>query len=84
MRRTNALSPSRETILTFSPFGSRANSALGSRLFIEAIPPAPVRVTGTLRFVHYPELPPQDPQQQRVDDHYYFDAETAKVELTKG
>jgi hypothetical protein len=40
-----------------------------------------VRVTGTLGFMHYPLAPDTELQQQRQDDYYYFDAETAKVEL---
>ena len=42
-----------------------------------------VRVTGTLRFAHYPEPPPGDSPVARAPDHFYFEAEKAKVELTK-
>jgi hypothetical protein len=42
-----------------------------------------VRVTGTLHFVHHDQLPPADLMQQREFDHYYFDAETAKVQLNR-
>jgi hypothetical protein len=40
-----------------------------------------VRVTGTLRFAHYPEPPQQALPEGRAPDHFYFEAETAKVEL---
>jgi hypothetical protein len=39
-----------------------------------------VRVTGTLRFVHYPEPAPGALPEGRASDHFYFEAETAKVE----
>ena len=42
-----------------------------------------VRVTGTLRFAHYPTPPPQALPVARALDHFYFEAETAKVELVK-
>ncbi len=42
-----------------------------------------VRVTGTLRFAHYPTPPPQALPEGRAPDHFYFEAETAKVELVK-
>jgi hypothetical protein len=42
-----------------------------------------VRVTGTLRFAHYPEPPPGDLPVGRAPDHFYFEAETAKVELSQ-
>ena len=42
-----------------------------------------VRVTGTLRFAHYPEPPPGALPEGRAPDHFYFEAETAKVELTE-
>lgn len=42
-----------------------------------------VRVTGTLRFVHYPEPKPGDLPEGRAPDHFYFEAETAKVELSQ-
>lgn len=42
-----------------------------------------VRVTGTLRFIHYDQLPPSQSAEQRAYDHYFFDAETAKVELNR-
>ena len=43
-----------------------------------------VRVTGTLRFAHDPTpSPPQDLPVGRVPDHYYFEAETAKIELVR-
>ena len=41
-----------------------------------------VRVTGTLRFAHYPEPPPGDSTRARALDHFYFEAETAKVEVS--
>jgi hypothetical protein len=40
-----------------------------------------VRVTGTLRFVHYPTPSPQALPVGRVPDHFYFEAEKAKIEL---
>ena len=42
-----------------------------------------VRVTGTLRFVHYPEPAPGALPEGRAPDHFYFEAETAKVELSQ-
>jgi len=42
-----------------------------------------VRVTGTIRFVHYPTPPRQLLPEARAPDHFYFEAETAKVELVK-
>ena len=42
-----------------------------------------VRVTGTLRFAHDPEPPPGDSPVARAPDHFYFEAETAKVELSQ-
>ena len=42
-----------------------------------------VRVIGTLRFAHYPDPPPGDLPAGRAPDHFYFEAETAKVELSK-
>ncbi len=42
-----------------------------------------VRVTGTLRFAHYPTPPPQALPEGRAPDHFYFEAETAKVELVR-
>ena len=42
-----------------------------------------VRVTGTLRFAHYPEPTPQALPEGRAYDHFYFEAETAKVELSE-
>jgi len=42
-----------------------------------------VRVTGTLRFAHYPEPPPGDSPVARASDHFYFEAETAKVEVSQ-
>jgi hypothetical protein len=42
-----------------------------------------VRVTGTLRFAHYPEPLPGDLPVARAPDHFYFEAETAKVELSQ-
>lgn len=41
-----------------------------------------VRVTGTLRFAHYPEPKPESLPEGRAADHFYFEAETAKVELS--
>lgn len=41
-----------------------------------------VRVTGTLRFIHYPEVPPSKASPvARATDHFYFEAETVKVDL---
>jgi hypothetical protein len=37
-----------------------------------------VRVTGVLRFAHYEASPEQHPP-----DHFYFEAETAKIELNE-
>lgn len=42
-----------------------------------------VRVTGTLRFAHYPKPPPGALPEGRASDHFYFEAETAKVELNE-
>ena len=42
-----------------------------------------VRVTGTLRFAHYPEPPPGALPEGHAPDHFYFEAETAKVELSQ-
>ncbi len=42
-----------------------------------------VRVTGTLRFARYPKPPPGDLPEGRAPDHFYFEAETAKVELSE-
>jgi len=40
-----------------------------------------VRVTGVLKFAHSPETEASDPQVGRASDHFYFVAETAKIEL---
>ena len=42
-----------------------------------------VRVTGTLRFAHYAEPPAEAFPEGRASDHFYFEAETAKVELVE-
>lgn len=42
-----------------------------------------VRVTGTLRFAHYPKPPSGALPEGRASDHFYFEAETVRVELTK-
>jgi hypothetical protein len=42
-----------------------------------------VRVTGTLRFAHSSEPSPGDSTVARASDHFYFEAETAKVELSQ-
>ena len=42
-----------------------------------------VRVTGILRFAHYPEARPEALPEGRPPDHLYFEAETAKVELSE-
>jgi hypothetical protein len=42
-----------------------------------------VRVTGTLRFAHYPDPSPQALPVGRAPDHFYFEAETAKIELVR-
>jgi hypothetical protein len=42
-----------------------------------------VRVTGTLRFVHYPTPSPQALPEGRATDHFYFEAEKAKIELVR-
>jgi hypothetical protein len=42
-----------------------------------------VRVTGTLRFVHYPQPPTGALPEGRATDHFYFEAETAKIELSQ-
>jgi len=42
-----------------------------------------VRVTGTLRFAHYPEPPTQALPEGRAPDHFYFEAETAKLEVSE-
>ena len=41
-----------------------------------------VRVTGALRFAHYPESRQGALPEGRAPDHFYFEAETAKVELS--
>lgn len=42
-----------------------------------------VRVTGTLRFAKYPTAPKRELPVARASDHFYFEAETAKVELSE-
>lgn len=42
-----------------------------------------VRVTGTLRFVHYPEPQSEALSAGRAFDHFYFEAETAKIEVSQ-
>lgn len=42
-----------------------------------------VRVTGKLRFAHYPTPSPQALPVGRAPDHFYFEAETAKIELVR-
>ena len=42
-----------------------------------------VRVTGTLRFKDYPELPPGPQPVGRAPDHLYFDARTSTIELNQ-
>ena len=42
-----------------------------------------VQVTGTLRFIHYPDEPQQGLAVARADDHFYFDLETTKLEMTQ-
>ena len=42
-----------------------------------------VRITGTLRFAHYPEPAAGALPEGRAPDHFYFEAETAKVELSE-
>ena len=42
-----------------------------------------VRVTGTLKFVHYPTPSPQALPEGRATDHFYFEAEKAKIELVR-
>jgi hypothetical protein len=42
-----------------------------------------VRITGILRFAHYPDPSPGALPEGRPSDHFYFDAETAKVELSQ-
>ena len=42
-----------------------------------------VRVTGTLRFAHYPVSPAEALPEGRPANHFYFEAETAKVELSQ-
>jgi hypothetical protein len=41
-----------------------------------------VRVTGTLRFAHYPSVP-EPVTEARPFDHFYFEVETAKIELNQ-
>src|SRR5436190_844395 len=41
----------------------------------------PVRVTGTLRFAHYPEATKDGLPVGRPYDHFYFEAKSARVEL---
>lgn len=40
-----------------------------------------VRVTGTLRFAQQPALPPGALPEGRASDYFYFEAETARIEL---
>jgi hypothetical protein len=42
-----------------------------------------VRVTGTLRFAHYPTPPAEALPAGRPSDHFYFEAETARIELSQ-
>jgi len=42
-----------------------------------------VCVTGALRFAHYPASPAKALPEGRPSDHFYFEAETAKVELNQ-
>ncbi|HEV2915069.1 MAG TPA: hypothetical protein VGX92_17460 [Pyrinomonadaceae bacterium] len=42
-----------------------------------------VRVTGTLRFAHYQEATSEALPEGRASDHFYFEAETAQVELSE-
>jgi hypothetical protein len=42
-----------------------------------------VRVTGTLRFAHYPEPSRGALAEGRPTDHFYFEAETSRIELNK-
>ena len=42
-----------------------------------------VLVTGTLRFAHGAEPTPEALPEGRAPDHFYFEAETAKVELSQ-
>jgi hypothetical protein len=42
-----------------------------------------VRVTGTLRFAHYSASPTESLPEGRPSDHFYFEAETARVELNQ-
>ena len=42
-----------------------------------------VRVTGTLRFAHYPEAPLGALPEGRPSDHFYFEAETTNIELSE-
>jgi len=43
-----------------------------------------VRITGTLRFAHYPVSRPETLPEGRPSDHFYFEAETATVSQLKG
>ena len=42
-----------------------------------------VRVTGTLRFAHYPDPSPEALPVGRASDHFFFEAETARIELAR-
>jgi hypothetical protein len=42
-----------------------------------------VRVTGTLRFAHYPTPTAEALPEGRPSDHFYFEAETAQIELSQ-
>jgi Domain of unknown function (DUF4440) len=42
-----------------------------------------VHVTGTLRFAHYPTPTPEALPEGRPSDHFYFEAETAQIELSQ-
>ena len=80
---------------TFSLFGKLAPFILvsGRPIYLESKGPISwgepyvsmqdkdVRVTGTLRFAQYPKPPAGDLPEGRAPDHFYFEQETAKVEL---
>ena len=43
-----------------------------------------VRVTGTLRLAHYPDPSPEVLPVGRAPDHFFFEAETARIKLARG
>src|SRR6266576_37730 len=74
-----AVQPATQVNLT-SAADSELQMHLGERVTMQG---QNVRVTGTLRFAHYSASPRESLPEGRPSDHFYFEAETAKVELSK-